>query len=388
MNDSKKKIEITETDIEEMCMLAEDVMHELYVNYADYDAEGNNILKKYYDTEGDYEKDIRPRIRAERRKMFEDSNCNLLYDLFRRGDDIGEVRYYTKEDVLSWIEPILSKALQIFRKGTGSCGETDFIVKETVPDDYLTAIFAREVRNMMMIFAGQKLQRETGSHELSSFAAPSCHDGDEGIGIYYDDESLEQNPSELETARLILRLGNNQRDNENFLKMLRQDGDFRNFSGVAPTEKNILMFENYFESQDICCYAIFDKEHIEQGMIGYVGLGIQKQRFEVEFYVSKPYRSRGYCTEALERFIKEVFAGRLLWRNQDGRESELVVDTLYATVIAGNLPAVRVLDKCGFIKNPEIAALFQMLLDTDNNMTYENDIEEYILRILPQKMKE
>lgn len=64
------------------------------------------------------------------------------------------------------------------------------------------------------------------------------------------------------------------------------------------------------------------------------------------------------------------------------------MDTLYATVISGNLPAVRVLEKCGFINNPEIIPLFQMFIDTENNMTYENDIEEYVFRTLPQKKKE
>lgn len=153
MNEIFEKIEITEANIEEMSRLAEDVMHQLR-----YQAYG------------------------------EDSNAGLLENLFCRGDDIGYVRGYSKEDIIPWIEPIIPKALNLFRKGTG--GDTNFTVGKSVPDDYLIAAFAREVRNMMMIFAGQKLQREQISRYLLLLEAESCHDGDEWRGIYFDDENL------------------------------------------------------------------------------------------------------------------------------------------------------------------------------------------------------
>lgn len=160
MNGIHEKIEITEVNIEEMSRLAEDVMHQLYTNYQDYDADGRDIFTKYYSTERDYEKDIHPLIWAETEMLLNDPNAHLLYHLFRRADDIGHVRYYTKEDITPWIEPIIPKALNLFRKGTNECGDTNFVVAESVPDDYLIAVFTREVRNMMMIFAGQKLQRK------------------------------------------------------------------------------------------------------------------------------------------------------------------------------------------------------------------------------------
>lgn len=194
-------------------------------------------------------------------------------------------------------------------------------------------------------------------------------------------EEADSKIEEFETDRLILRPGNNQRDNDVFMKMLRQEGDFRVFAGVDLTEKNILMFTDYFESKNFCCYAVFEKKHIDREMIGYVGIGKQKQQIEVEFYLSKLYRNRGYCTEALGRLIKEALAGRLLWNNEDGRKSKLIVDTLYATTIADNLSAVRVLEKCGFIKNPKIIPVFQLFIDPDNSTVYQNDIAEYIFKV-------
>lgn len=113
MNGMREKTVITEKNIEEMCILAEDVMHQLYMRFANYDAEGNDIFEKHY-----------------------------------------------RQD----------------------------------------AAFSREVRNMMMIFAGQKLNRDHPRY-LLLLEADSCHDRDEWMGIYFDDESLQQAYDAL-TARL------------------------------------------------------------------------------------------------------------------------------------------------------------------------------------------
>lgn len=190
---------ITETDYESMCRLAEDVMQELYMNFSAYDEEGNDIFAKHYGSGQDFEKEILPKIREEQEKMFEDPNCNLLHDLFRRGDKIGDVRYYTLEDIRSWIEPILPRALQMFRKGTGDTGETEFAAAPSVSDEYLIEAFAREVRNMMMIFAGQQLQQEDIPRYLLLLENPSCHDGDEWMGIYFDNQDLKKAYEELQT---------------------------------------------------------------------------------------------------------------------------------------------------------------------------------------------
>lgn len=160
------------------------------------------------------------------------------------------------------------------------------------------------------------------------------------------------------------------------MEMLREDGDFRIYSGVDSTEKNILMFQDHFEINGSCFYAIFEKEHKEK-MIGYVGIGYQKQRFEAEFYISKLCRNQGYCTEALKKLCGEAFAGNLRWRDVDGAKSRLAIDKLYATTISNNFSAVKVLENCGFIKNPEIVMLFlQLFIDND---VYDNDISEYVM---------
>lgn len=197
MNGFTEKVEITEKDVEEMCQLAEDVMDQLHMNFMSYDAEGNDIFNKYYSKEGDFEKDIRPLILQEHMDMEKMLESQLLYDLFRRGDDIGKVRYYTTEEIRPWIEPIIPKALQMFRKGTNHCGDCPYRAADSVPDSCLIAAFAREVRNRMMIFAGQRMQSSKACRYLLLLEYPGLRDADEWKGIYFDDENLKNAYDEL-----------------------------------------------------------------------------------------------------------------------------------------------------------------------------------------------
>lgn len=190
------KTEITETNIEEMCILAEDVMQQLYMRYEGYDGEGNDIFEKHYRKGADFDTEVLPLIRKEREALLDDSNGRLLHDLFRRGDEIGKVRYYTLSDIRPWIEPLLPKALQIFRKGTGCSGDCNYVASSSVPDDYLIAAFSREVRNMMMIFAGQRLGKDD-PYYLLLLEVDCCHDMDEWVGIYRDHKELKKAYQEL-----------------------------------------------------------------------------------------------------------------------------------------------------------------------------------------------
>lgn len=204
MNGMREKTVITEQNIEETCILAEDVMHQPYMSCWNYDAEGNDIFEKHYKPGADCEQ----LVQKERIPLFSAPEANLLGNLFRRGDDIGDVRYYTQEEIRSWVEPLIPKALQLFRKGTNDSGECDYVAAASVSDEYLTAAFCREIRNMMMIFAGQRMNRRH-RHYLLLLEGNSCHDMDEWAGIYADDETLKQ-AYDMLTARLEKRRETNQ----------------------------------------------------------------------------------------------------------------------------------------------------------------------------------
>lgn len=132
----------------------------------------------------------------------EEPNAVLLFNLFRRGDDFLYVHRYTKEDIIPWVEPIIPKALQLFRNGEV---HIDFVVGKSVPDDYLIAAFARAVRTEMMFHAGMKEVKNSGPRYLLLLEDPDSHDGDEWRGIYFDDVNLrrafERVSSELEELK-------------------------------------------------------------------------------------------------------------------------------------------------------------------------------------------
>ena len=58
-------------------------------------------------------------------------------------------------------------------------------------------------------------------------------------------------------------------------------------------------------------------------------------------------------------------AGNLNWIDKDGAKSALIVDKLYATTISDNFSAIKVIEKYGFIKNPEIVMSIQLFIDHD-----------------------
>lgn len=156
---------------------------------------------------------------------------------------------------------------------------------------------------------------------------------------------------EIETKRLKLLLGVNERDSKPFLKMLREDGNFQEFCGAEFSEKNISKFATYFErsGHEECIYSIFPKDSIEE-FIGYVGFHRElNEDYEIEFYIAKNYRKNGYCGEACKAVIKTIFGeGVSVDHNQ------IMVDRLYATTLAENTTAVELLKKIGFQRaNPK-----------------------------------
>lgn len=182
--------------------------------------------------------------------------------------------------------------------------------------------------------------------------------------------------TKIETERLLLLPGLTVRDSEPFLRMLKDDGDFRMYCGAVSSEDNIQTFSDYFERSQCseCMYSIFRKKEPDR-FIGYVGFH-QERNYELEFYISKPYRNRGYCTEAATAVIGQLFGKGL---SVDG--NVLTVDRLYSTTIAGNASAVRVLQKLGFKRNlskDEPVLLMVGFIDEDDNLI-DNWVEEYVL---------
>ena len=162
------------------------------------------------------------------------------------------------------------------------------------------------------------------------------------------------------------------------MTMLRVDGDSRDFFGVDLTEDNLLTLGEYFDCPESCYYTIFRKGGASGEMIGHIGFSYreERKRVEAEFYLSKPYRGKGYCREAMEKLIGEVFSGNLSWQNAQA----ISVQEIHAVTFLSNKAAAKVLEKSGFVKNLSALMLFQLPIDPKTE-TSSDMICDYVIRV-------
>lgn len=140
----------------------------------------------------------------------------------------------------------------------------------------------------------------------------------------------------IETERLLLVPGSNARDNVSFIHMLRNDGDFRDFCGIEFSEKYLAEFSDYFErtGHEESIYSIFPKG--TEAFIGYVGFHRERNSdYEIEFYISKSQRRKGYCEEVCKAVIELIFTEEL-----SVDDNVLSVQKLYATTHISNISRI------------------------------------------------
>lgn len=180
----------------------------------------------------------------------------------------------------------------------------------------------------------------------------------------------------LETKQLIMLPAGNA-DNLNLLEMLKNDGDFRMFCGVDFSEENLTNFEGYFSGKNMCAFSLFRKEEATD-FIGYVGFSLrEKNRYEVDFYIAKKHRNRGYCTEAVQKLLEVLKTDGL---SIDG--SIIHCEKVYATTLEENDATKRTLEKCGFERNAEGPVLIiEVFMDKSTNKEYDNCILEYVIKL-------
>ncbi len=178
----------------------------------------------------------------------------------------------------------------------------------------------------------------------------------------------------ITTERLILLPSRNDRDNAVFLKMLREDGDFRMFCGVDFSEENLLNFNNYFEHKETCYFSVFLKSAPER-FIGYVGISNIKDAVDVEFYIAKKFRNAGYCTEALYAVCRNAIESGL---DFDG--VKIIFECVNAVVIDENHPARKALDKCGFKRDAEHILFGVGIVPADDGEPVFNEAMNFILK--------
>ena len=182
----------------------------------------------------------------------------------------------------------------------------------------------------------------------------------------------------IETKNLLLKPGNNATDNKPFIEMLRNDGNFKDFCGLPFSEKHLGMFEDYFEhsENDQCIFSIYPKEN--DIFIGYVGFHREHNGYELEFYIAKDYRRKGFCEEACIAMINELF------NNGISANGNMIIEgKLYASTLPDNVAAIALLEKIGF-ENQIISVdgailVAEALYDEENDELYDYPIKRYAM---------
>ena len=184
--------------------------------------------------------------------------------------------------------------------------------------------------------------------------------------------------STIQTQRLLLIPGNNVRDDVPFIEMLRTDGNFRDFCGIEFEEKYLVRFRNYFErtGREECVYSIFPKGTDE--FIGYVGFHRENNSdYEIEFYISRPQRRKGYCEEACKAVIELIFTEGL---SVDGEA--LTVEQLFATTLNDNIAVINLLSKLGFKKDiPKDGPVvtMELIVDEETEEFFGYWVSKYVI---------
>lgn len=182
----------------------------------------------------------------------------------------------------------------------------------------------------------------------------------------------------IETKNLFLKPGNNETDNEPFIKMLSQDGDFETFCGLPFSDKYLEMFIDYFEHKesDQCLYSLYRKE--DDIFIGYVGFHRENSDYELEFYIGKEFRRKGFCKEACVEVINRLFDVGLF---VDG--NILTEEKLYATTLSDNIEANSLLENLGFrsqsIFSEEEVLVAQGVYDEESGDFHAFPIKRYVI---------
>ena len=157
--------------------------------------------------------------------------------------------------------------------------------------------------------------------------------------------------SSFSTERLILRPPKSE-DEKLYVKHLITDGDFTLYTTKKRNSENLSLFSIYRPF----LFSVFERD--SGNMVGVVGLNkYDRKRREVsaQWYIFKPYRNKGYASEAFKALAKRVFEGKIKYLTNSSwvykyRKRRLKVDFIRAEIRAVNIPSQRTAESCGFEK--------------------------------------
>lgn len=146
----------------------------------------------------------------------------------------------------------------------------------------------------------------------------------------------------IETERLVIEPAFIVDKSKEFAKAIYEAGEFEWYFGLEETNERLKEISIKRKGY----YNIFDKM---KNFIGYLGFYRQDGDYEIEIYILKEYRRKGYAEESLKVMLGEAFEGNIIGTRKED------FTRIVSSVRKENLPSRMLLEKCGFEPNQEIA---------------------------------
>lgn len=211
--------------------------------------------------------------------------------------------------------------------------------------DYKLALW----NNLFVFFRSEKPRKEDFTDEESAFVQRWI---EARRNSFFVGETNINKPFSSERLRFRATIGT--QDLDLYSKHLKEDGDFVLFTNLKCTKDNIRRFG--FDRPFF--FVIEEKD--SGAMIGYVGLrwesgnGKRTKVMECEYYIFKPYRRKGYATEALSAICNRAFLGKLVELEETNfkytyrtRKAKPVL--IRAMIREDNAGSQALVEACGFV---------------------------------------
>lgn len=155
---------------------------------------------------------------------------------------------------------------------------------------------------------------------------------------------------------------------------IHNSGEFEFYFGVKETPERLSEISINRE----LFYSIYEEK--SSNLLGYLGFTpIENDSLEVEIYIFKGYRKKGYATEALSCILQKIFGSELFVERESIREG-IITERIVSTVRRENVASQKMMEKLGFKRNENMAIGFSMMVnpEDENEMSFF-EIVEYVL---------
>jgi RimJ/RimL family protein N-acetyltransferase len=166
---------------------------------------------------------------------------------------------------------------------------------------------------------------------------------------------------------------------DEFKEELRKTGEFESYYGIKEREdlySEIHLCRPLFFEIQINCKT----RPVKPKAIGYVGFNVGYGDCEVEIYIFKDYRGKGYGKLALRTLIDKLIKKELKVFNREKLEEEIYMPRkIESSTRVENEAANALMLACGFKRKDNVAAAFW------SSINEEDDLEEMV-QIIPYEI--